>query len=73
MKELEDAVLCQVRGMAAMLIEAKNIRRKEQKSDRRTVLETPVADSAKEITRRKDTKVRLHEQSYYCDMIEKGI
>jgi len=73
MKELEDAVLCQVRGMATMLIEAKNIRRKAQKNDRRTILETTVTDSAKEMTRWKDTKVRLYEQSYYCDMIEKGI
>ena len=62
MKELEDAVLCQVRGMVDMLIEAKNIRRKAQKNDRRTVLETTVADSAKEIARWKDTKVRLYEQ-----------
>lgn len=62
MKELEDTVLCQVRGMAAMLIEAKKIRRKVQKNDRRTVLETTVADSAKEIARWKDTKVRLYEQ-----------
>ena len=61
-KELEDAVLCQVRGMADMLIEAKNIRRKAQKNDRRTVLETTAADSAKEIARWKDTKVRPYEQ-----------
>ena len=62
MRELEDAVLCQVRGMAAMMIETKNIRRKAQKNDRRTILETTVADSAKEIARWKDTKVRLYEQ-----------
>ncbi|MCM1561816.1 MAG: recombinase family protein [Butyrivibrio sp.] len=80
MKELEDAVLCQVRGMAAMLIEAKNIRRKAQTNDRRTVLETTVADSAKEIARWKDTKVRLYEQykagtitrEDYVARIEKG-
>ena len=32
-REIEDAVLCQVREMADMLIEAKNIRRKAQKND----------------------------------------
>ena len=79
-KELEDAVLCQVRGMADMLIEAKNIRRKAQKNDRRTVLETTVADGAKEMARWKDTKVRLYEQykagtitrEDYVTRIEKG-
>lgn len=61
-KEIEDAVLCQVKGMAAMLIEARNIRRKVQKNDRKTVLETAVADSIKEMARWKDTKFRLYEQ-----------
>ena len=80
MKELEDAVLCQVRGMAAMLIEARNIRKKVQKNDRKTVLETTVADSTKEMARWKDTKVRLYEQykagtitrEDYVARIEKG-
>lgn len=80
MKELEDVVLCQVRGMADMLIEAKNIRKKTQKNDRKTVLETTVADSAKEMARWKDTKVRLYEQykagaisrEDYVARIEKG-
>lgn len=45
-----------------MLIEAKNIRRKAQKNDWRTILETMVADSAKEIARWKDTKVCLYKQ-----------
>lgn len=79
-KELEDAVLCQVRGMAAMLIEARNIRKKVQKNDRKTVLETTVADSTKEMARWKDTKVRLYEQykagtitrEDYVARIEKG-
>ena len=80
MKELEDAVLCQVRGMAAMLIEARNIRKKVQKNDRKTVLETTVADSTKEMARWKDTKIRLYEQykagtitrEDYVARIEKG-
>lgn len=79
-KELEDAVLCQVRGMAVMLIEARNIRKKVQKNDRKTVLETTVADSTKEMARWKDTKVRLYEQykagtitrEDYVVRIEKG-
>lgn len=61
-KELEDAVLCQVRGMADMLTEERSIRRNAQKNDRKTVLETMIGDSAKEMTRWKDTKVRLYEQ-----------
>lgn len=61
-KGLEDAVMCQVRGMAAVLIEAKNIRKKAQENDRKTVLETTMADSTKEMARWKGTKVRLYEQ-----------
>lgn len=79
-EELEDAVLCQVRGMAETLIEARSIRKKAQKNDRKTVLETKVADSAKEMARWKDTKVRLYEQyktgtiarEDYIARIEKG-
>ncbi len=78
--ELEDAVLCQVRGMAAMLIEAKNIRKNAQKNDRKKVLETTVDDSTREMARWKDTKVRLYEQykagtitrEDYVARIEKG-
>lgn len=63
-----------------MLIEARNIRKKVQKNDRKTVLETTVADSTKEMARWKDTKVRLYEQykagtitrEDYVARIEKG-
>ena len=73
-------LLCQVRGMAVMLIEARNIRKKVRKNDRKTVLETTVADSTKEMARWKDTKVRLYEQykagtitrEDYVARIEKG-
>ena len=79
-KELEDAVLCQVRGMADMLIEARNNRKKAPKNDRKAVLETTIADSTKEAARWKDTKVRLYEQykagtvtrEDYISRIEKG-
>lgn len=79
-EELEDAVLCQVRGMADMLIEARNNRKKAPKNDRKAVLETTIADSTKEAARWKDTKVRLYEQykagtvtrEDYISRIEKG-
>ena len=79
-KELEDAVLCQVRGMAAMLMETRNIRKKAQTNDQKTTLETTVADSTREMARWKDTKVRLYEQykagsiarEDYVARIEKG-
>ncbi len=66
--------------MAVMLIEARNIRKKVRKNDRKTVLETTVADSTKEMARWKDTKVRLYEQykagtitrEDYVARIEKG-
>ncbi len=61
-EEIESAVLCQVKGMADMMIEARNIRKKAQKNDRKTVLETMIVDSSKEIVRWKDMKVRLYEQ-----------
>lgn len=79
-EELENAVLCQVREMAGMLIEAKAIRKKTHKNDRKTVLETTVADSIKETARWKDTKLHLYEQykagtvtrEDYVARIEKG-
>lgn len=60
--ELENAVLCQVKKMADMLIEARTIRKNASGNDRKTVLETTLADSAKEMAHWKDTKVRLYEQ-----------
>ena len=66
--ELENTVLCQVRKMADMLIEARTIRKKAQRNDRKTVLETTLSDSAREVAHWKDTKVRLYEQ-YKAGMI----
>ena len=60
--ELENMVMCQVRGMADMLIEAKTIRKKARGNDRRAVLETTLADSAKEMALWKDTKLHLYER-----------
>lgn len=61
-KELEEAVLCQVRKMADVLIEAWDIRRKAHQDGRMAALETAAADSTKEMARWKDTKVHLYEQ-----------
>lgn len=79
-EELENAVLCQVRGMADMLIEARAVRKKAHKHDRKSTLETTVADSEKEMSRWKDTKLNLYEQykagkitrEDYMARIEKG-
>ena len=51
-----------------MLIEARTIRKKAQRNDRKTVLETTLSDSAREVAHWKDTKVRLYEQ-YKAGMI----
>lgn len=79
-KELEDAVLCQVKAMADMMMETRNIRRKAHRNDRKAVFETTAADCAKELARWKDTKVYLYEQykagtitrEDYIARIEKG-
>ena len=79
-KELEEAVLCQVKAMADMIMETRNIRRKAHRNDRKAVLETTAADCAKELARWKDTKVYLYEQykaaaitrEDYIARIEKG-
>ena len=73
-------MLCQVRKMADMLTEEKDIRRKTHKDGRKAVLETIVADSIKEMARWKGTKMHLYEQykageisrENYLDRIEKG-
>lgn len=79
-EDLEEAVLCQVRKMADMLTEEKDIRWKTHKDGRKAVLETIVADSTKEMARWKGTKMHLYEQykareisrENYLDQIEKG-
>lgn len=61
-EDLEEAVLCQVRKMADMLLEERDARRKAHKDGRREELETVVSDAAKEMDRWKGTKVHLYEQ-----------
>jgi len=61
-QELEDAVLSQVRVMADMLMEERDVRRKAGSGSRETVLEAIVADSTKEAARWKAAKMRLYEQ-----------
>ena len=63
-----------------MLIEARAVRKKAHKHDRKSTLETTVADSIKETARWKDTKLHLYEQykagtitrEDYVARIEKG-
>lgn len=79
-KELEDAVLGQVRVMADMLAEERDARRKVHKDGRRTELETVVSDATKEMVQWKGTKVHLYEQykageisrEDYMERIESG-
>lgn len=61
-KELEDAVLEQVRVMADMLAGERDARRKADKDGRRTELETVVSDATKEMAQWKGAKVHLYEQ-----------
>lgn len=79
-KEIEDAVLEQVRMMAGMLMEDRDIRREARKGDRASELEAVAADSAKEMARWKGTKMRLYERykagevsrEDYMALIEEG-
>lgn len=79
-KELEDAVLEQVRVMADMLIEGRDICKKNNKDGRKAALETAVSDSAKEMARWKGMKMHLYEQykageisrDAYMERIERG-
>ena len=61
-KELEDAVLEQVRVMADMLLEERDARRKAHKDGRRAELETAVSDATREMAQWKGAKVHLYEQ-----------
>lgn len=79
-KALEDAVLSQVRVMADILMEEREVRRKAGKNNRKKTLEGIVSDSAKEAARWKATKMRLYEQykagdisrEVYMERIENG-
>ncbi len=79
-KALEDAVLSQVRVMADILMEEREVRRKAGKNNRKETLEGIVSDSAKEAARWKATKMRLYEQykagdisrEVYMERIENG-
>ena len=79
-KELEDAVLGQVRVMAEMLMEDRDIRREARKDNKASELETVVADTTKEMVQWKGAKVHLYEQyktgeisrEDYMERIERG-
>ena len=78
--KIEDAVLEQVRVMADMLMEDRDIRREAGKGNKASELETVIADSTKEMARWKGMKMHLYEQykageisrENYMDRIEKG-
>ncbi len=79
-KELEDAVLEQVRVMADMLAEERDACRKTHKDGRKAELETAVSDATKEMSQWKGAKVHLYEQyktgeisrEDYKEQIERG-
>jgi len=61
-KKLEDAVLCQVRGMVAVLAESRAVDRKADAGGRKAALEKTVSDCEKELRHLRETKMRLYEQ-----------
>lgn len=61
-KKLEDAVLCQVRGMAAVLAQSRADGRAAEPGGRKAALEKTVSDCEKELRHLKEMKVRLYEQ-----------
>ena len=79
-KEIEDAVLEQVRVMAGMLMEDRDIRREARKGNEASELEVEIADSTKELAQWKGTKMRLYERykagevsrEEYMERIERG-
>lgn len=74
------AVLEQVRMMAGMLMEDRDIRREVRKGNEASELEAVIADSTKELAQWKGTKMRLYERykagevsrEDYMALIEKG-
>ncbi len=79
-KEIEDAVLEQVRVMADMLMEERVVRREARKGNKASELDAVIADSTKELAQWKGTKMRLYEwykagevsREEYMERIEKG-
>ncbi len=61
-KGLEDAVLGQVRVMADMLLEERDIRREARKDNKASEFETVVSDATREMSQWKGAKVYLYEQ-----------
>ena len=61
-KELQEAVLCQVKSMAAVLADAQTAGKKVGKNNRKAVLESIVRNNMKAVSQWKDTKVNLYGQ-----------
>ena len=78
--DLENAVLCQVRTMADIIIEQRTARKDSGRYERKTVLEKLIADSGREMQQWKNTKLSLYEQykagslsrEEYIGKIERG-
>lgn len=78
--DLENAVLCQVRTMADIIIEQRTARKDSGRYERKTVLEKLIADRGREMQQWKNTKLSLYEQykagslsrEEYIGKIERG-
>lgn len=77
---LENAVLCQVKNMADVMMEQRAARKNSSKNERKPELEKIIADSEREMQQWKNTKLFLYEQyksgslsrEGYIEKIEKG-
>jgi Site-specific recombinases, DNA invertase Pin homologs len=79
-EDLENAVLCQVRNMANVMMEQRTARKDSGRDERKAVLEKLIADSEREMQQWKNTKLSLYEQykagslsrEEYIGKIERG-
>ncbi len=79
-EDLENAVLCQVRNMADVMMEQRTARKDSGRDERKAVLEKLITDSEREMQQWKNTKLSLYEQykagslsrEGYIGKIEKG-
>ena len=66
--DLENAVLCQVRNMADVMIGQRAVRKDSGREERKTALEKLIADSEREKQQWKNTKLSLYEK-YKADLL----
>lgn len=78
--DLENAVLCQVKNMADVMMEQRAVSKDSGREERKAAIEKLIADSEREIRQWKNTKLSLYEQykagsiskEGYIGKIEKG-